>query len=107
MTNITQVVGLLISLIFAIIAIFVIPYMKRKVGTEKLAEAWYWVEIAVRAAEQIYIGSNLGANKKECVTKFLQSKGLVIDYDSLDNMIEAAVYELHQSVTKELATKEE
>ena len=55
-----------------------------------------WVRIAVSAAEQIYNGPGKGAEKKEYVQSFLQSKGYKVDFDTLDTLIESEVSLLWQ-----------
>ena len=47
-----------------------------------------------KAAEQLYTGSGRGAEKKAYVVEFLNSKGFKIDAETLDKLIEAAVFNL-------------
>lgn len=51
------------------------------------------------AAEQIFTGTGLGAQKKEWVIQFLKDKGVKIDLDAigteLNALIESAVYEMN------------
>lgn len=94
MIDLTALVQAVIALIATIISAFVIPWLKRKISAEKLAEVSTWVEIAVEAAEQLYEGSGRGAEKKEYVIQFLQQKGYTVDMTAIENMIEAAVYTL-------------
>lgn len=94
MIDLTALVQAVIALIAALITAFVIPWLKRKISAEKLAEVSTWVEIAVEAAEQLYEGSGRGAEKKEYVIQFLQQKGYTVDMAAIENMIEAAVYNL-------------
>ena len=98
MKDLTPILNAIITLIASIITVFVVPWLKEKIEAEKLEKYKEWVTIAVRAAEQIYKGTGRGAEKKEYVIAFLQSKGLAIDMDSIDNMIEAAVLELNKAV---------
>ena len=94
MSDITPVVNALIALVAAVVTAFVIPWLKQKISAEKLAQYSEWVTIAVQAAEQIYAGSGRGAEKKAYVLEFLKSKGFTLDMDSIDKLIEAAVYDL-------------
>lgn len=94
MIDLTALVQAVIALIAALISAFVIPWLKRKISAEKLAEVALWVEIAVEAAEQLYAGSGRGAEKKAYVIQFLQKKGYTVDMEAIENMIEAAVYNL-------------
>ena len=56
------------------------------------------VALAVRAAEQTITGSGQGAVKKaevvKLVSEWLYGKGINITEDELDQLIEAAVYQM-------------
>lgn len=94
MTDVTQILMATITLIISLITAFLIPYLKAKIGEKKLDDLLKWVSIAVTAAEQIYVGSGRGEEKKAYVLEFLNSKGLTVDMDALDKLIESAVYAL-------------
>ena len=95
--NITEILELIIYLVVAILATFVIPVIKNKYGAQSLENALKWVDIAVAAAEQLY-ESTEGAAKKEYVLEFLWDRGLLIDEDELDMAVEAAVNRLHNEL---------
>lgn len=95
MTDITPIVIALVSMVFAIIGIFLIPIVRSKVGEEKFNDIRKWARIAVNAAEQIYKESGMGAVKKEYVLKFLKKRGVTMDIDSVDALIESEVYKLN------------
>lgn len=94
MVDITYVVEAFITLLFAVITAFLIPWIKTKISTEKLIEISEWVDIAVLAAEMIYNQTGMGAKKKEYVEKFLAEKGFKLDAESIDALIEASVLKL-------------
>ena len=94
MIDLTVIVEAVLTLCIAAVSAFVIPWLKRKVSAEKLAEVSEWVQIAVTAAEQIYDGPGRGAEKKAYVLDWLNKQGITIDADKLDAMIEAAVHEI-------------
>lgn len=94
MIDITPIANAIVALIAAVISAFVIPLIKAKIGKEKMDKVQMWVNIAVEAAEQIYAGNGRGAAKKAYVVEFLNSKGYKLDPDSLDKLIEAAVFNL-------------
>lgn len=96
MTDITPIVNAVIALVAAVISAFLIPWIKGKIETEKLNQIMSWVTIAVEAAEQIYRESGMGAKKKAYVLDFLAKKGITLDVDSIDAMIESAVLDLKQ-----------
>lgn len=96
MIDLTPIVNAIIALIAAAISVFLIPWIKEKIEAEKLEQVMGWVTIAVEAAEQIYRESGMGAKKKAYVLDFLAKKGITLDVDSIDAMIESAVLDLKQ-----------
>ena len=96
--DITAILEIALALISAIITTFVIPVIKEKLSETKREKLRFWVDIAVKAAEQLY-GSKTGQQKKEYVVSFLLSKGIVFDVDEVTALIESSVYKL----TKEQA----
>lgn len=87
-----------------IVTVFIIPYIKEKIGNEKLAKYEYWVEMAVRAAEMLFTESGLGAKKKEYVINFLtdmfNKNKSSITKEQMEILIEAAVKQLKIEETK-------
>ena len=96
MIDITPVVKLLAIVIATVVTCVLVPYLKTRLDSTRLAELQSWVKIAVQAAEQIFKESGKGADKKAYVVAFLESKGFTLDVGSVDAMIEAAVLELHE-----------
>lgn len=92
--DITSIINAVIALIVAVITAFVIPYIKNKTTKAQQDNIYFWVQIAVAAAEQLYRGSGRGEEKLEYVKNFLTSKGLFIDEAKIKNMIESAVFEI-------------
>lgn len=95
--NITPIVEAVLALLGTLITVFVIPYIKKKVGAEHMAEFLRWVDIAVAAAEQLY-ESGQGDIKKKYVLSYLEGKGFVVTEDELNMAIEAAVNKLHNEL---------
>lgn len=95
--DLTPIIEALVTLISALITLFVIPklagYLKEKLSAEQMSALKEWVKIAVAAAEQLY-GSKTGQQKKEYVVSFLLSKGIVVDIDEVTALIESEVYKL-------------
>ena len=75
------------------IAAFLVPWLKEKLGAEKLQKLQELIVIAVRAAEQIF-GPKTGAEKKAYVQRWLKAQGVKADPERVDAMIEAAVLAL-------------
>lgn len=99
-----QIILAVIPVLCAILTAYIIPYIKAKIGTEKLSEYEYWVNIAVKAAELIWIESGHGADKKQYVIDFMNKifnyKKTVITDEQLNALIEAAVKQLKISESK-------
>lgn len=93
----TNIITAVITLLTALLTAFFIPWLKERVGAEKLAKWQQYVEIAVRAAEQLYDTAQ-GKEKKAYVLQYLASKGIQFDSDTVDKMIESAVLMLHSEL---------
>ena len=86
-----------IMLLGAILTYKVVPVIKGKVTADQINQAYFWVQIAVNAAEQLWQQAGKGQDKKEYVIAFLKSKGITITEQELDALIEAAVYEMNRA----------
>lgn len=96
--DITEICKLIIELVFAVIGLFFIPWLKANLNSKKLATTLKWVEIAVNAADQIYEVSQ-GPEKKSFVVAFLKERGYEMNEKELDLAIESAVLKLHKQLT--------
>jgi hypothetical protein len=100
MSNTTyQIFMLLISLIGVLLTGLVVPWLKLKIGNEKMKDIEKWVTVAVTAAEQMKVAGLLpdGQQKKDYVLEFVKDKGITITDEELDALIEAAVYEINKA----------
>ncbi len=95
MIDVTKLVEAALTLIAAIITVLLIPYIKSKLGDAKFNTLERWVKTAVKAAEQIYKGSGRGEEKRQYVLTFLASKGLTIDIEVVEALLESAVFGLN------------
>lgn len=82
----------LFALVSVVVAVLV-PWLKARIGAEKVNEIWKWVCMAVQAAEQLF-GSGAGERKKQYVQDFLTGRGYDATDNDVDVLIEAAVREL-------------
>jgi hypothetical protein len=94
MTNITPIIAALVLLISALFSVYLIPLIRSKTNDAQLREIEAWVRIAVAAAEQLY-SSAQGQEKKNYVLNFLTDHGYEVDFNEINNMIEAEVLKLH------------
>lgn len=95
MFNITPIIQMIISVAVIAATAYLLPYLKSKGHLENLSETMEYITIAVRAAEQIFVGSGLGEKKKEYVLQWLKDRNITVDLDKVDAMIESAVYDLN------------
>lgn len=93
----TQIIAAVIALISALVSAFLIPWIKTKIDADKLQTVQAYVEIGVKAAEQLYAASE-GDKKKAYVISFLAGKGIKFDVETVDKLIEAAVLQLHHEL---------
>lgn len=85
----------LISILGTILTGIVVPYVKEKIGNEKLAKYEEWATLAVRSAEMIFSDKGMGEAKKEYVINFLNDlfnkNKVVITPEQIEILLEAAV----------------
>ena len=93
----TQIISAVISLISALVSAFLIPWLKTKIDANKLQTIKTYVEIGVKAAEQLYAATD-GEEKKAYVINFLAEHGIRFDVSTIDQLIEAAVLQLHHEL---------
>lgn len=96
--DITQIILGLITIMIGLADAFFIPWLKAKVGSEKLAKIIDTIDIFVAAAEQIAARDGYdGAWKKAHVIALLEKNGFTVD-ETIDEYIEAAVIKLHNEL---------
>lgn len=92
---------IVISIATALIAAYLVPFIKNRLHNDKNAELYQMVNIAVLAAEQT-IGAGEGKLKKEEVIKFVTNwmleRGIVITDEQLSQLIEACVYTMNKEL---------
>ena len=93
----TQIISAVIALISALVSAFLIPWLKTKIDANKLQTIKTSVEIGVKAAEQLYAATD-GEEKKAYVINFLAEHGIRFDVSTIDQLIEAAVLQLHHEL---------
>ena len=95
MFDITTIIEAILALVAVLITGIIIPYIRKRTTTEQQKEILAWVKIAVTAAEQIYVGSGRGPEKKMYVIDWLADRNIAVDTNKIDAIIESAVYELN------------
>lgn len=93
-----KIVLMLVSILATIITSFIIPFIKEKIGSERLEKYEYWANLCVRAAEMLWKESGKGAEKKQYVVNFLNDmfnkNKVVITDEQIEILIESAVKQL-------------
>lgn len=103
--DITYIVTAIVELIAAVLIVTVVPVLKdwlnQKFNQEELAGLEKAIEIAVKAAEQIYKAvPKSGNTKKDYVLAVLKEQGYTINTAEVNAMIEAKVIELYGEVVE-------
>ena len=102
--DLTPMVQSIITLAAIVISAYLVPFIRQKLGAEKLNKVLTWVETLVACADQIY-QRHEGQAKKEYVinrlTYILKQYNLSVDMDVLEDMIEAEVLRLHSELKSE------
>ena len=90
-----KIILAVIGLLSAVTTGFLIPYLKSITDESQQSKIFYWVDLAVRAAEQIFNEPDMGVTKKQYVIDFLNEKGIKITMEDLNILIEAVVQEMN------------
>ena len=96
--DITPIIEAAFMLIAAVITAVIVPYIRSKTTDTQRAELQALVRIAVTAAEQLYVGTGKGKEKKAYVLEWLNERGITVDSEKLDALIESAVYSLKEQI---------
>lgn len=101
MNDITfNILKIIFSICVALLTAYAIPYIRSLSEDKRYKALVDMVGVAVRAAEQTFRQSGQGAQKREEVVNFISeymtTHGLSISSYQLDQLIEAAVYQMKQ-----------
>lgn len=88
--DVTSIAEALITLLIAVVGV-VYTYLRNKSTNADQLDRW--VQIAVSAAEQAY-KTGVTDDRKAYAQDVLAKQGLKLDWDKVDDMIEAAVNQL-------------
>lgn len=97
------VLEFIIAVVTIAVAIFLVPWLKEKLGAERAQQLEELIWKAVQAAEQLF-GAGNGAEKKAYVVEYLEARG--VDAEAVDADIEAAVLEVNEMVKEDAANEE-
>lgn len=92
-----EIIKVIVMVAALVVARYLVPWLKEKIGTDKLAQIEKWAMYAVEMAQQVHWYKS-GEDKKAIVTEFLReiliAKNISISDEQLDVLIEAAVKEM-------------
>ena len=92
-----EVLKIVVMLVALVVARYLVPWLKEKIGADKLTEAEKWAKYAVLKAQQV-LWEETGADRKTYVTEFLKeiltAKNIALSDEQLDVLIEAAVKQM-------------
>lgn len=97
--DITEIVSAILTLVVALVSVFLIPMIKAKTSKSTLDKVSQLITVAVGAAEQLY-SSEEGQAKKDYVLAYLETQGINIDAETIENLIENAVLRLHAELNE-------
>jgi len=103
MVNITQLILIVLTFIFGVMAYFVgqylVPFLKEKLTAAQRKDLYNVVSIGVSAAEQLFKSGAIAKNERIAqVKRYLESNGITYDDAVVNNMIEAAVLQLPKTL---------
>lgn len=94
--NASNIFYVVLSVVSVLITGVLVPLLKQKYGKEKIVNVMEAVDIAVKAAEQIYKETGQGDLKKQYVLTRLNEQGFKVTEKDLDDMRRASVLELNR-----------
>ena len=94
---VVEIVKVVVMVAALLITRYLVPWLKEKIGADKLAMAEKWAKYAVLKAQQV-LWDETGKDRKAYVTEFLKeiliAKNIALSDEQLDVLIEAAVKQM-------------
>lgn len=92
-----EIIKVVVMVAVLVITRYLVPWLREKIGTDKLAMAEKWVRYAMLKAQQV-LWEKDGQDRKAYVTEFLKeilmAKNIALSDEQLDVLIEAAVKQM-------------
>ena len=96
-----KIAGSVITIVITLIGIYIIPAIKARMTKDDMDTIAYYIDLAVRCAEQIYTKEQWKDKKdyvKRYIANIVNSKlNIKLTEDDIDTLIEGAVHELHNN----------
>lgn len=95
-----KIVSAVITIVISLVTAYVIPYLKAKIGTDGMDKLYWYVDMAVRCADQIFTPEQC-EQKKAYVFAYILSVvnnklHINLDEADIDIIIEGAVNQIHK-----------
>ncbi len=104
-----ELMKLFVMVMVIVVTCYIIPWIRGKIGQDRLDEIAKWVNAAVLMAQQVY-SAKTGAERKAIVIDMLRNiltaKNISISDDQLDLLIEAAVKAMKMKEGTDFGNKE-
>ena len=94
MVDITIIFTAVITLLWGILTVFIIPILKARTTAEQRARIQTYIDAAVSAAEILFPnvdGEKMGKEKLEYVALCLENKGVTFDVDDIHDEIRVMI----------------
>ena len=101
----TELVKAIATVIFVVISMFVVPWIKKNISAANLEKILKYVEIFVAAADQLFDACQ-GPEKKAYVLQRLEEMNFKVDSETLDAFIESEVLKLHNKLKEMVDTED-
>jgi len=92
-----EAIKIVVMVAALVITRYLVPWIREKIGADKMVEIERWVRFAVLKAQQV-MQSATGEDKKAYVTEFLKelliAKNISLSDEQLEVLIEAAVKQM-------------
>lgn len=92
-----EAIKIVVMVAVLVITRYLVPWIREKIGADKMMEIEKWVRFAVLKAQQV-MQSATGEDKKAYVTEFLKqlliAKNISLSDEQLEVLIEAAVKQM-------------
>jgi len=92
-----EVLKFIVVIVVLFVTRYLVPWLKEKIGADKLAVAEKWARYAVLKAQQV-LWEKDGQDRKAYVTEFLKeilmAKNIALSDEQVDVLIEAAVKQM-------------
>lgn len=92
-----EVIKIVVMVAVLVVTRYLVPWLKDKIGADKLAATEKWARYAVLKAQQV-LWEKDGQDRKAYVTEFLKeiliAKNIALSDEQLDVLIEAAVKQM-------------